>query len=602
MAAIYRYQNKRKGREGALSDVGMLTALTLTYKRVKANQHIQLVLPAFPFKSPNTRVKVLGRLPDKAEEFALAHLNGLCASIKDIYEPGAMLTIISDGIVYNDLLSIPDSDVWNYGQTLRALARDKGYNHIQFSRLSDLVSSLAPSEDEVSYVANATNFRLGLLGLFKSQDWDVNDRIANEEDVRMTYRGYIKFLNTDLEGKYPVGGDFTKTKFKKGTERIAKQMLIRGHAFARAVRERFGDHVRLSIHPSTGQNKVSISTLPTETTFTTPWHCALGVRLDGTTTTGLAQTFRNDPTWELVYENDRPSYFREKSDLWHWESGEIICTPLYPAGVMIQPKAGPNKLSMREIDANKVRALAEHVSPVILRNFGGTQHRERYIEKAHEFGTPLPWKFGLLLEVKDRGADSRGLNNVLSAEWMPFHFDGLFKTEDRLREDGSTYKYPVPPRFQLFTAVTSSPPDTGFTLFSTSTQVFSHLPESLPVETLRKLSWSVRTTSFEGTKLDGLPLIEDHPTTGKLCLRYHEPWPASKTAFEATLITIDGLTEEVSYAICNELNALLHDRRVAYWHAWQRGDMLVSDNVLTMHTRSDFQGGSDRELWRIHFD
>lgn len=157
-------------------------------------------------------------------------------------------------------------------------------------------------------------------------------------------------------------------------------------------------------------------------------------------------------------------------------------------------------------------------------------------------------------------------------------------------------------RFQLFTAVTSSPPDTGFTLFSTSTQVFSHLPESLPVETLRKLSWSVRTTSFEGTKLDGLPLIEDHPTTGKLCLRYHEPWPASKTAFEATLITIDGLTEEVSYAICNELNALLHDRRVAYWHAWQRGDMLVSDNVLTMHTRSDFQGGSDRELWRIHFD
>lgn len=446
MAVIERYQNKRSGREGALSDVGMLTALTLVYKRVKANEPVRLVLPAFPFKSPNTKIKVLGRMPDKAEEFALAHLNGLCASIKDVYEPGALLTLVSDGIVYNDLLSIPDAEVWNYGQSLRSLAQRKGFNHIQFSRLSDLVPSLAPAKDEVSYVANATNFRLGLLGMFKSQDWDVDDRIAHEEDICMTYRGYIKFLAADLADTYPVGGDFTKSKFKKGTEHIAKQMLIRGQAFARAVREKFGDYVRLSIHPSTGQNKISISTLPTDTTYTTPWHCTLGVRLDGTTTTGMAQTFQDDPNWELAYENDRPSHFREKSDLWRWDSGEITCTPLYPAGVMIQPKAGPNKLSMRDIDARKVRALAEHVSPVILRNFGGTQHRERYIEKAHEFGTPMPWKFGVLLEVKDRGADTRGLNNVLSAEWMPFHFDGLFKTEDVIREDGTTYKHPIPPK------------------------------------------------------------------------------------------------------------------------------------------------------------
>ena len=48
--------------------------------------------------------------------------------------------------------------------------------------------------------------------------------------------------------------------------------------------------------------------------------------------------------------------------------------------------------------------------------------------------------------------------------------------------------------------------------------------------------------------------------------------------------------------------AALHDRRVAYWHAWEKGDMVISDNVLAMHTRSDFNAGCDRELWRIHFD
>ena len=55
-------------------------------------------------------------------------------------------------------------------------------------------------------------------------------------------------------------------------------------------------------------------------------------------------------------------------------------------------------------------------------------------------------------------------------------------------------------------------------------------------------------------------------------------------------------------AVCEALDGLLHDRRVVYYHAWEKGDLLVSDNILAMHTRSDFTAGCDRELWRIHFD
>jgi hypothetical protein len=300
--------------------------------------------------------------------------------------------------------------------------------------------------DEVSYVANATNFRIALINNFSSKDWNVSEKITEDEDICLTYRGYLKFLQTDLADTYPISDTFTKSKYKKGIESIAKQMLIRGQAFARAVRDKFSNHVRLSIHPSTGHNKVSVSTMPTDTSYTTPWHCAVAVRLDGTLTSGLAQTFWDDPTWELVYEDGRPSYFREKSDLYTWSSGAITVNPLYPCGVIIEPTEGANKLSMQDIDAQKVRALSEINSPVILRGFSGTRNREKYIEKASEFGVPLPWKFGILLEVKDRGADTRGLNNVLSSEWMPFHFDGLFKTLDHTKEDGTVYKLPNPPR------------------------------------------------------------------------------------------------------------------------------------------------------------
>jgi hypothetical protein len=62
---------------------------------------IELVIPAFPFKSSNRSKKVLGPLPDEAERLSLLHLNSLCLAIQDAAESETYLTIISDGITYN---------------------------------------------------------------------------------------------------------------------------------------------------------------------------------------------------------------------------------------------------------------------------------------------------------------------------------------------------------------------------------------------------------------------------------------------------------------------------------------------------------------------
>lgn len=68
---------------------------------VSKGQAVQMCLPAFPWKSANKVYKVLGTLPDKAEELALKRLNGICVEIGNVYKPGAELLIISDGLVYN---------------------------------------------------------------------------------------------------------------------------------------------------------------------------------------------------------------------------------------------------------------------------------------------------------------------------------------------------------------------------------------------------------------------------------------------------------------------------------------------------------------------
>lgn len=100
---ISRYKLQRDALS-TKSGHGAFSFLAQIYSKVTVGQPILMCLPAFPFKSPNTSTKVLGRLPDKAEEFALAHLNGLCAAIGDIYPPGAKLMIISDGLVYNGIV------------------------------------------------------------------------------------------------------------------------------------------------------------------------------------------------------------------------------------------------------------------------------------------------------------------------------------------------------------------------------------------------------------------------------------------------------------------------------------------------------------------
>ncbi|KAL9583897.1 MAG: hypothetical protein Q9212_002444 [Teloschistes hypoglaucus] len=287
--------------------------LTIIELFVIAGTQVKMCLPAFPFKSANKVEKVFGVLPDKSEELALERLNSMCKRIKDVYPPGAKITIISDGLTYNDLLNIPDRDTWAYGQALRTMASQKGFDHIDFSRLKDLVKFPLPLPEkleEITYVANATNFRRFLFNQYGKDDLDIDYEIATNPDTRMTYLGYRRFLESDL--RYIYGHGRSGHSYKKGVKYLAKQMLIRGYAFAGAVKVAFPEYLRLSIHQSTGEHKVSMSLLDSKTGYTTPWHCSVALMANGEWISGTMISFKENNALEIVYENDRPSHFREK--------------------------------------------------------------------------------------------------------------------------------------------------------------------------------------------------------------------------------------------------------------------------------------------------
>jgi pyoverdine/dityrosine biosynthesis protein Dit1 len=216
---------------------------------IEHQSEIRLALPAFPFKSPNKTAKVLGDLPDCGEETALLHLNGMCQAIGDLHKAGASLHIVSDGLMYNvsntyvplgvydwvadpfqDILGVSDLEVWNYGQCLRKLAERLDCRCIRFIRLVELLGRdvLVEPLSEEEYLRDAPTFREKIYETFLPQDFDVDAFIGGEKDATLTYRGYLKFLELDLENALVMTGDMSKSQKKKGQEEIAKKMIRRG--------------------------------------------------------------------------------------------------------------------------------------------------------------------------------------------------------------------------------------------------------------------------------------------------------------------------------------------------------------------------------------
>ncbi|KAJ5089076.1 hypothetical protein N7532_007760 [Penicillium argentinense] len=575
---------------------GLESFVPTVMEQVKRQEPIRMILPAFPFKSPNMRDKVLGTMPDFGEELALAHLNGLCKNIGIVYEPGADVYISSDGLVYNDILGVPDETVWDYGETLRQMAVEKGLHHVKFIRLFELLEhpwfkTETPEDAKAYYLAHASCLRRELMFVFGDPSFDPDEAIKTDNDTCLTYRGYIKFLTKDLAHQEATIS-LSKRARQTQISQTARQMIVRGKMFAAAIRANRKDYVRLSIHESAGEKKLSVSLIPQirGSLGFTPWHASVAVGLDGSYRTVHAEDVRD--THDLIYRKGQPYYFREKSDIFDWAADAVSVKfeHLYPCGLIIRP-ADINNVnpppSISDLPMHKVRKLSNIMSPVILRGFSETLVEDLYVKAASELGTILPWSFGVIQKVRDAGRSDKMGNNVTSNEAMPMHFDGMFKFEEvEDPETGEKKNVQRPPGYQFFTCPATAPKGSGY------------LPFPWTAERLQGIKWAMDNDGFWDAKLKNLPLTVTHPVSGLPCLRWHQPWDSTKTKFSTCDVTI----ENDHPSLVGVIDRVTYDHRVCLRFEWEQGDLLVSDNTAMLHTRTCYKTNCDRELWRIHFD
>ncbi|KAF3761910.1 hypothetical protein M406DRAFT_220966, partial [Cryphonectria parasitica EP155] len=287
--------------------------------QLENNQAIRLILPAFPWKSVNKVDKVTGILPDLGEELALYRLNQMCEDIRAVYPLGGQVHIATDGLVFDDVVGIPDEDTWAYGEGLLAMAREHNLKNIRLMRVMDIFGyTEGKTLDQELYLSLAESCRKEILAKYGRTEEEVRQMMKDDPDTLLTYRGFIHFLEADL--KYSPVTAATKAisgnQYRKTVKKVAIQMMIRAESFTKLLQARCADYVRLSIHPSTGAVKLSVPLVVQGSGAfpRSPWHSSLAMAVDGSYSTVPARDVRE--THDLILQDGRGYYFREKSDVW----------------------------------------------------------------------------------------------------------------------------------------------------------------------------------------------------------------------------------------------------------------------------------------------
>ena len=267
--------------------------LPLVERALARGEPIELILPAFPAKSPNPQ-KVLGTLPDLGEELSLLSLQELCSEVRELYPPGARVVICSDGRAFSDLVGVSDEDVSRYGVEIAAMIERLGAGDLSVFRLEDVF----PAGDFAAAREHLDRHYAEPLDVLKrrSQEFPHHQRLLN---------GIHRFL---FEDRVVLEPHKSRTRVRKETKPLALRVVQRSNAWTRLIRECYPKALRLSIHPqSPHSEKIGILLTRAIDTWITPWHGTVVLDEEGYLLTKRAAA--EEAGARLVERRGRPSHF-----------------------------------------------------------------------------------------------------------------------------------------------------------------------------------------------------------------------------------------------------------------------------------------------------
>lgn len=263
------------------------------HRFVEKGLPVHCVLPAFPAKSSN-REKTLSELPDLGERLSIRFLQQVCSQIREVYSPGAFITVCSDGRVFSDLVRVEDTHVSEYKTCLSQIIDEYGSDSINQFSLDDVYS-----------FKNFDTMREELLIDHAQSLKKVKHMCSSNPASRFLFNGIHRFIYEDERVLTP---DISNNQLKEQSKDIAYRVIQRSNAWSQLVAQRYPDAVRLSIHPQPEiSEKIGIKLLDIDNPWVTPWHSV--VLDDGETFRLVKRKEAEQQNAWLVYDRGRPSHY-----------------------------------------------------------------------------------------------------------------------------------------------------------------------------------------------------------------------------------------------------------------------------------------------------
>lgn len=291
-------QHQRLAKEGTCTSRPCESCLAAHRERVtrfvSRGVAVDFALPAFPGKSPNRSMKVIGTAPDMAEQLSLDFLREICDQIQQIYAPGARIIICSDGHVFSDLVHIADSDITFYQAQLRGMIGETSPGPLH-------VFGLDGEYEGHTY----EKMRLLLMERYGEGVDELKRQVQEGGGLLTLYRGITRFL---LEDADRPGYKKSRAALQRECRERAYGVMQRSKAWGRLIAERFPEAVRLSIHPQPcGSAKLGINLMENSDNWITPWH---GTAVDVGGRFVLMKRYQAEASGaDLVYLHGRPSHY-----------------------------------------------------------------------------------------------------------------------------------------------------------------------------------------------------------------------------------------------------------------------------------------------------
>jgi pyoverdine/dityrosine biosynthesis protein Dit1/AcrR family transcriptional regulator len=254
---------------------------------------VHLILPAFPAKSPN-RQKVLGALPDLGEEIALTFLQSLCDDIRQVYAPGARLSICADGRVFADLVQVSDAEVSAYNDALKAMLARLGTTDLDVVNLEDLLTT-----------SSFDAARAWIVAQYGEPLDELKARVRDTDHARAMFNGIHRFVAEDGQALAP---EKSKSRVKEESKAVAYEVIQRSNAWTRLLAQEFPHALRLSIHPQhPHSDKIGLRITRAADDWLTPWHGVVLLRANDYV---LLKRYQAEELGATLVEKDgRPSHF-----------------------------------------------------------------------------------------------------------------------------------------------------------------------------------------------------------------------------------------------------------------------------------------------------